>query len=96
MHPQVADLKYNTLANGHGPILRYNVEQLVGNYRDWSLAVTKGTVQVAVLYCNDYGYCDRLSQSLAKGITKTGVKTEMVDMLSVDPQVGRGPLVLSL
>lgn len=48
-HPvtvQVADLKYNTLANGHGPILRYNVEQLVTNYRDWSLAVEKGSTQV--------------------------------------------------
>lgn len=85
---QVADLQYNTLANGHGPILRYNVEQLVENYRDWSLAVTKGSVQIAVLYCSDYGYSDRLSQTLAKGITKTGVKTEMVDVLSVDPQVG--------
>jgi flavorubredoxin len=43
---QVADLKYNTLANGHGPILRYNVEQLVTNYRDWSMAVEKGSTQV--------------------------------------------------
>jgi len=41
-----------------------------------------------VLYSADYGYSDRLSQSLAKGITKAGVKTEMVDVLSVDPQVG--------
>jgi flavorubredoxin len=47
---QVADLKYNTLANGHGPILRYNVEQLVTNYRDWSMAVEKGTTQVRP-YC---------------------------------------------
>jgi flavorubredoxin len=42
-----------------------------------------------VLYTSDYGYSDRLSQTLAKGITKAGVKTEMVDVLSVDPQVGR-------
>jgi flavorubredoxin len=42
---------------------------------------------VAVLYTSDYGFSDRLSQTLAKGITKAGVKTEMVDVLSVDPQV---------
>jgi len=83
---KVADLQYNTLANGHGPIIRYNVEELVGNYKNWSLAVEKGSVQVAVLYTSDYGYSDRLSQTLAKGITKAGVKTEMVDVLSVDPQ----------
>jgi hypothetical protein len=49
--------------------------------------------QVAVLYTSDYGYSDRLSQTLAKGITKAGVKTEMVDVLSVDPQV-RGASML--
>jgi len=43
---KVADLQYNTLANGHGPIIRYNVEELVGNYKNWSLAVEKGSVQV--------------------------------------------------
>lgn len=43
---KVADLQYNTIATGHGPILRYNVESLVGNYRDWSMAVEKGAVQV--------------------------------------------------
>jgi len=35
----VSDLKFNTLANGHGPIVRDNVEQLVENYKQWSLAV---------------------------------------------------------
>lgn len=83
---KVAGLNYNTIANGHGPVLRYNMEQLVDQYRDWSLAVGKGTTQVAILYSSDYGFSDRLSQTLARGITKAGVKTEMVDMLSVDPQ----------
>ena len=83
---KVADLKFNTLANGHGPIVRSNLEQLVGNYRDWSLAAGKAGVTVAVLYASDYGYSDRLSQTLAKGITKAGVATEMLDLLSADPQ----------
>jgi len=41
-----------------------------------------------VLYASDYGFSDRLSQTLAHGITKAGVATEMADVLSVDPQVG--------
>lgn len=52
-----------------------------------TLALSLTTTQVAVLYASDYGFSDRLSQTLAKGITKAGVKTEMVDLLSVDPQV---------
>ncbi|KAI8476040.1 MAG: flavoprotein [Monoraphidium minutum] len=83
---KVEGLQYNTIANGHGPILRYNVESLVNSYRDWSLAVGKIPTQVAVLYSADYGFSDRLSQTLARGITKAGVAVEMVDLLSADPQ----------
>ena len=57
-------------------------------YKGWSEAVGKSGTSVAVLYCDAYGFCDRLSQTLARGITKANVATEMVDLLSVDPQVG--------
>ncbi|GLC40020.1 hypothetical protein PLESTB_001519900 [Pleodorina starrii] len=83
---KVKDLPYTLIANGHGPMLRYNVAELVGDYGRWSSALGKGTTSVAVLYCSDYGFSDRLSQTLAKGITKAGVATDMVDLLSVDPQ----------
>mmetsp|Transcript_9557 Transcript_9557/g.20353 ORF Transcript_9557/g.20353 Transcript_9557/m.20353 type:complete len:623 (+) Transcript_9557:94-1962(+) len=83
---KVKDLPYNTIANGHGPILRFNVPELVGDYGKWSAAINKGTTSVAVLYASDYGFSDRLSQTLARGVTKAGVQTEMVDVMSVDPQ----------
>lgn len=57
----------------------------VDHYQNWSSSIGSKTVQIAVLYSADYGYSDRLSQTLARGITKAGVQTEMVDMLSVDP-----------
>ncbi len=47
----------------------------------------KSAASVAVLYSSDYGYSDRLSQTLARGITKTDTAVEMVDVLSVDSQV---------
>ena len=43
--------------------------------------------QVAVLYASDYGFSDRLSQTIARGITKANVAVEMLDLLSADPQV---------
>ena len=46
----------------------------------------KATARVAVLYASDYGFSDRLSQTLARGITKAGVAVEMLDTLSADPQ----------
>ena len=73
-----------TVANGHGPLLRYNLNELLTRYRDWSNAQTKAEKTVAVFYVSDYGYSDRLSQAIAHGITKTGVAVEMVDLRSAD------------
>lgn len=76
----------NLVANGHGPVLKHNVTELLTHYRDWSQAQTKAEKTVAVFYISDYGYSDRLCQSIAKGITKTGVAVETLDLKSADPQ----------
>lgn len=74
------------VANGHGPLLQYNVAELIGRYRSWSEAQTKAEKTVAVFYVSDYGYSDRLSQAIAKGITKAGVAVEMLDLKSAETQ----------
>ena len=73
-----------TVANGHGPLLLHNLNELLDRYRKWSKAQTKAEKNVAVFYISDYGYSDRLSQAIARGITKTGVAVEMVDLRSAD------------
>ncbi len=79
--PQIA-----TIATGHGPLLHYNVNELIGRYRQWSQEQAKSETTVAVFYVSDYGYSDRLSQAIAHGITKTGVAVEMMDLKSAEPQ----------
>jgi flavorubredoxin/flavin reductase (DIM6/NTAB) family NADH-FMN oxidoreductase RutF len=74
------------VANGHGPLLQHNVTELLARYRHWSQSQAKAEKSVVVFYIADYGYSDRLSQSIAKGITKTGVGVETVDLSSADPQ----------
>lgn len=78
--------KVSTIATGHGPLLQHNVAELTARYRNWSQTKAKAETTVAVFYVSDYGYSDRLSQSIASGITKTGVAVEMVDMRSSDLQ----------
>ncbi|GAB4530177.1 MAG: diflavin flavoprotein [Pleurocapsa sp.] len=73
-----------TVANGHGPLLRHNLNELLDRYRRWSKAQTKAEKIAAVFYVSDYGYSDRLSQAIARGITKTGVGVEMIDLRSAD------------
>ena len=75
-----------TIANGHGPLLRQNVEELVNRYRNWSQAQAKTENLVLVFYVSHYGYSDRLAQSIARGLIKTGVGVEMIDLKTSDPQ----------
>lgn len=81
---QLGDVRM--IANGHGPLLSHNVDELVSRYRKWSHAQAKAEKSVVVFYVSDYGYSDRMSQALARGITKTGVSVEMMDLKSADPQ----------
>lgn len=78
---QVKGLPFETIANGHGPMLRFNMKELVADYGKWSKKMGSAQASIAVLYSDNYGYCDRLSQTLAHGITKAEVATEMVDMV---------------
>ncbi len=75
-----------TIATGHGPLLHHHVDELTGRYRSWSQTKAKAETTVAVFYVSDYGFSDRLSQSISRGITKTGVAVEMMDLKSADPQ----------
>ena len=75
-----------TIATGHGPLLRFNVQELIDRYQRWSQAKAKAETGVVVFYVADYGYSDRISQAVARGITKTDVAVEMMDLKSADPQ----------
>lgn len=84
---KVAELPYSTIGTGHGPVLRYNVAELVGRYASWSTdALAKAAASVAVLYTADYGFADRLSQCAARGLTKTDVEVHMVDLGTAEAQ----------
>ena len=77
---------FETVATGHGPLLRHHVQELTERYRRWSQEKSKAENLVAVFYVSDYGFSDRISQAISRGITKTGVAVEMMDMRSADPQ----------
>ncbi|MGF1603153.1 MAG: diflavin flavoprotein [Thermosynechococcaceae cyanobacterium] len=76
----------NTIATGHGPLLRHHLTELTSRYREWSQAKAKAEKTAAVFYVSDYGYSDRISQAIARGISKTGVAVEMMDLKAADVQ----------
>lgn len=84
---RIGKMDFGTIATGHGPLLRYNIEELLYRYDTWSNeALQKQLATVAVLYISDYGYSDRLSQALARGLTKTNCGAEMLDLNNADIQ----------
>ncbi|GAB4133823.1 MAG: diflavin flavoprotein [Cyanobacteria bacterium J069] len=74
-----------TIATGHGPLLRHHVPEMMGLYRDWSQAQAKAATTVAVFYTTDYGHSERLAQAIAHGINKTDVVVELVDLKVAEP-----------
>ena len=75
------------VCNGHGPLLRFNVDELIGDYQRWSEdALEKAKANTVVFYTSDYGFSDRLSQSVARGLTKADVEVTMMDMNTADTQ----------
>ncbi|CAI5508847.1 unnamed protein product [Closterium sp. Naga37s-1] len=95
-----AGWEFSEIAVGHGPLLRYNVPELTLKYEQWSkAAIEKQKSSIAVLYVSDYGYSDRLSQCIARGITKAGAGVEMMDLKAADTQelvecIGRNAAVV--
>ncbi len=75
-----------TIAVGHGPILNFNTQLWVTNYREWSKQRSTGENYAVVCYLSQYGFCDRLSQSIAHGITKANAQVQLLDLIASDKQ----------
>ncbi len=74
------------IATGHGPLLRDHLGLWIGDYRDWSSQRSAGETYAAVCYVSQYGFCDRLSQAIARGIGKAEAQVQLVDLRATDPQ----------
>jgi len=76
----------STIATGHGPLLRHHLGLWLDDYGTWSRDRSKGDRYAAVAYLSQYGFCDRLSQAIARGIGKTDLPVQLVDLRGTDPQ----------
>ena len=75
-----------TIAVGHGPLLKHHLPLWIGDYREWSSQRSAEGPYVAVGYISQHGFCDRLSQAIARGVSKAGLATQLVDLRATDAQ----------
>lgn len=78
-------LPFQTIAPGHGPVVRYSPHELFHIYRDWSQAQTAQDISVALIYASAYGNTATIAQALARGITKSGVAVEAINAEQASP-----------
>ena len=74
------------IAGGHGPLLKHHLPLWLGDYREWSSQRSAEGPYVAVGYISQHGFCDRLSQAIARGVGKAGIATQLVDLRATDAQ----------
>lgn len=75
-----------TIAVGHGPLLREHLTLWLDDYREWSSQRSAGEAYAAICYVSQYGFCDRLSQAIARGVSKAEAQVQLVDLRATDPQ----------
>jgi flavorubredoxin len=75
-----------TVAVGHGPLLRDHLPLWLDDYRSWSSERSTGEAYAAVCYLSQYGFCDRISQAIARGIGKAEAQVQLVDLRATDAQ----------
>ncbi|MBU6249544.1 MAG: diflavin flavoprotein [Cyanobacteria bacterium REEB417] len=75
-----------TIAVGHGPLLRHHLGTWIDDYRSWSSQRSTAESYAAVCYLSQVGFCDRLSQAIARGIGKAGAAVQLVDLRATDAQ----------
>lgn len=66
-------------APGHGPLVKYGLQELTNAYRQWLKEQQSKDLSVALIYASAYGNTATLAQAIARGITKAGVSVESIN-----------------
>lgn len=66
-------------ATGHGPLVRYGMNELTNLYRQWSEKQKSQDLNVALLYASAYGNTASIANAIARGLTRSGVAVELIN-----------------
>ncbi len=83
---KLADLPVRLYATGHGPLVRYALQELTRSYREWIQQQTNADINVALIYASAYGNTATVAGAIARGITKAGVSVESINCEFADPE----------
>lgn len=84
---KIKDLDIEFIGNGHGPVLRSNLQHYFDLYRKWATPVKRAPEdrKVAIAYVSAYGYTKQIAQCIAEGLNQGGVNhVELFDLVTDD------------
>lgn len=82
---KIKDLDIEFIGNGHGPVLRTDIQKYLDLYETWSKPVPKEEKKVVIAYVSAYGYTAELAEKIAEGIKSQGInQVSLYDLVTDD------------
>mgnify|MGYP003398012267 CR=1 FL=1 len=81
---KIKDLDIDFVGNGHGPVLRTNVQYYFDLYRTWCMPESKTQKTAVVAYVSAYGYTKALALAMEQGLRDGGVAVQMFNLTQDD------------
>jgi len=72
-------LEIRTIAPGHGPAIETSWRSLLNDYQRWGERQNQSSTKIVLLFASAYGNTATIADSLAKGISSTGIKVESLN-----------------
>jgi flavorubredoxin/flavin reductase (DIM6/NTAB) family NADH-FMN oxidoreductase RutF len=82
---KLQDFEVQTYATAHGPLVKYGLQTLTQEYRQWIKQQQTQDLQVALIYASAYGNTTTVGQAIARGISKAGIRVEAINCEAAEP-----------
>ncbi|MGI6175006.1 MAG: FAD-dependent oxidoreductase [Christensenellales bacterium] len=93
---KIKDLDIEFVGNGHGPVLRKDIQKYFDLYRQWSQPQTPSKPSIAICYASAYGYTGQLAEQIAEGIKDAGIPdVTLYDLVTGDKTAAKAAIAQS-
>ncbi len=72
-------LNISSIAPGHGPAIETSWRSLLNDYQRWGDQQAQASIQIILLYASAYGNTASIADTLAKGISSTGIQVKSMN-----------------
>ncbi len=69
---KIEKLEFDTILNGHGPILRKDLDKYIGLYKEWSQPIKNEKPFIVIPYVSAYGYTKMMAMKIKEGVLSVG------------------------